>query len=76
MAEKVTLHVMDEPTLHRDFFEILDHARKEKVNIVLTTNGGELGGETGKRLLNYPLYQIDVSGQELLYPEKSRLPVF
>ncbi len=63
ICEKITFHVMGEPTLHRDFFEILDHAQNEKVKVGLTTNGAGLGGKTGKRLLDYDLHQIDVSLQ-------------
>ncbi|MEF9476074.1 MAG: SPASM domain-containing protein, partial [Candidatus Mariimomonas ferrooxydans] len=63
ICEKITFHVMGEPTLHRDFFEILDHARNEKVNVGLTTNGAGLGGKTGRHLLDYDLHQIDVSLQ-------------
>jgi len=63
IAEKVTFHVMGEPTLHRDFFKILDHARKAGVNVGLTTNGSRLSGEVGKRLLEYDLHQIDISLQ-------------
>ncbi len=63
IADKVTFHVMGEPTLHRDFFEILEHSIKEKVKVGLTTNGSRLGGETGKRLLAYDLHQIDISLQ-------------
>jgi len=63
IAEKVTFHVMGEPTLHPAFFEILDHACKEGVKVGLTTNGGRLGGETGQRLLDYDLHQIDISLQ-------------
>jgi sulfatase maturation enzyme AslB (radical SAM superfamily) len=63
LAEKVTFHVMGEPTLHRDFFDILDHAASENVPVGLTTNGGGLGGPVGEKLLDYPLHQIDVSLQ-------------
>ena len=63
VCEKVTFHVMGEPTLHPDFFQILDHAGDEKVNVGLTTNGAGLGGKTGERLLDYDLHQIDISLQ-------------
>ena len=63
IAEKVTFHVMGEPTLHKDFFEILDHACQEGVKVGLTTNGSRLGGETGQRLLDYDLHQLDISLQ-------------
>ncbi|MBF0506699.1 MAG: radical SAM protein [Nitrospirae bacterium] len=63
ICEKITFHVMGEPTLHRDFFAILDHAACEKMDVGLTTNGAGLGGETGRRLLDYGLHQLDISLQ-------------
>jgi len=63
VCDKITFHVMGEPTLHRNFFEILDHARKESVNVGLTTNGASLGRDIGKQLIDYDLYQFDVSIQ-------------
>ncbi len=63
LCEKVTFHVMGEPTLHRDFFDILSYAQDVGVKVGLTTNGGGLGGDTGRRLLEYDLHQIDVSLQ-------------
>ncbi|HWR57318.1 MAG TPA: radical SAM protein [Thermodesulfovibrionales bacterium] len=63
IAEKITFHVMGEPTLHPDFFDILSYARDKGIKVGLTTNGGGLGGNTGKRLLDYNLYQVDVSLQ-------------
>ncbi len=63
VCEKVTFHVMGEPTLHRDFFEILSHAEAEGVKVGLTTNGAGLGGRIGQGLLGHPLHQLDVSLQ-------------
>ncbi len=63
ICEKITFHVMGEPTLHKDFFAILDHAEAEGMKAGLTTNGGGLGGETGRRLLDYDLHQLDISLQ-------------
>lgn len=63
LAEKITFHVMGEPTLHPKFFEILAHARDKGAAVGLTTNGGGLGGPAGKRLLDFELKQIDVSLQ-------------
>ncbi len=71
VAEKITFHVMGEPTLHPDFFSILDHAKEVGANVGLTTNGGGLGKKVGKKLAQYDLYQIDVSIQtpdEKSYP--------
>ena len=72
MAEKVTFHVMGEPTLHPDFFDILDHAAAEGVPVGLTTNGGGLGGPVGQRLLHYRLRQLDVSLQT---PDEKSFPL-
>ena len=63
VCEKITFHVMGEPTLHRDFFEILQHARNENVKIGLTTNGASLGREIGRRLIDFDLHQLDISLQ-------------
>ena len=63
LCDKITFHVMGEPTLHPGFFEILDHAKKEHVHVGLTTNGASLGSHIGKRLINYDLHQLDISIQ-------------
>lgn len=63
ICEKVTFHVMGEPTLHPQFFEILDHAQEKGLGVGLTTNGALLGGSVGERLLGYDLQQIDISLQ-------------
>ncbi len=63
VCDKVTFHVMGEPTLHPHFFEILDHAQNLGVNVGLTTNGGGLGGAVGQGLLDYNLHQLDISIQ-------------
>ena len=57
ICDKITFHVMGEPTLHPDFFEILDHAQKKNVRVGLTTNGAGLSGKTGQGLLDYDLHQ-------------------
>jgi len=63
ICEKITFHVMGEPTLHPRFFDILSHALNRGMKIGLTTNSAGLGGEVGKRLLEYNLHQIDISLQ-------------
>lgn len=72
LCEKITFHVMGEPTLHPDFFEILDHSFKEKIKVGLTTNGTTLGGSIGARLLDYDLHQMDVSLQT---PDEASFPL-
>ena len=63
ICEKITLHIMGEPAIHRDFFDILQHAENVGVKIGLTTNGKGLGGGIGRRLLEHRLHQIDISLQ-------------
>ena len=63
ICEKITLHVMGEPTLHPNFFDILRHAESVGVNVGLTTNGKGLGGKVGRRLIDHDLHQIDISLQ-------------
>jgi MoaA/NifB/PqqE/SkfB family radical SAM enzyme len=63
LCEKITFHVMGEPTLHPHFFEILEHAEVEGQKVGLTTNGAVLGGKIGRKLLEYKLHQVDVSLQ-------------
>lgn len=63
VCEKVTFHVMGEPTLHKGLFEILSHAEKAGMKVGLTTNGAGLGGKAGDRLLDYNLHQFDISLQ-------------
>lgn len=63
VAEKITFHVMGEPTLHPDFFDILSYAREKGMKVGLTTNGGSLSGKVGKHLLDYDLHQVDISLQ-------------
>lgn len=63
LAEKVTFHVMGEPTLHPRFLEILDHAEEIGLPVGLTTNGAGLGRAVGRELLDRKLHQIDVSFQ-------------
>lgn len=71
VCDKITFHVMGEPTLHPNFFEILDYAKDKGVKVGLTTNGGGLGKKVGEKLAKYNLYQLDISIQtpdEKSYP--------
>ncbi len=63
LAEKVTFHVMGEPLLHPQFFDILDHARERGISVGLTTNGALLRPDTIQQLANRDLFQIDISLQ-------------
>lgn len=63
ICEKVTFHVMGEPTLHKGLFDILDYAERAGMKVGLTTNGAGLGKKAGERLLVCNLHQIDISLQ-------------
>lgn len=63
VCEKVTFHVMGEPTLHKGLFDILAHAERAGMRVGLTTNGAGLGKKAGERLLDYNLHQMDISLQ-------------
>ena len=63
ICKRITPHILGEPTLHPDFFEILEFALEIGSKISLTTNGIGLNDEVGKRLLDYNLDQIDISLQ-------------
>ncbi len=63
LADKVTFHVMGEPLLHPQFFEIVDHAKEIGVKVGLTTNGALLTPKMIERLAARELHQIDISLQ-------------
>lgn len=63
LAEKVTFHVMGEPTMHPDFFPILEHCARLGLPVGLTSNAGGLGRGVGQELLRHELHQIDLSLQ-------------
>ncbi len=63
IAEKVTFHVMGEPLLHPNFFEIADYAHSLNLKVGLTTNGGLLNEKTITRLASRDFHQIDISLQ-------------
>ncbi len=62
-TNKITFHVMGEPLLHPDFFEIADHAVDLGLPIGLTTNGALLGPKFIEKLTTRPIHQIDISLQ-------------
>ena len=63
MAEKITFHVMGEPFMHQRFFDILDYAAEAGVKTGITTNGTYLDDETGEKLENVTVSQINISLQ-------------
>lgn len=63
ISEKITFHIMGEPFLHPDFFEIIQYAVAEKVKIGVTTNGSYLTEANSKRLIAAGLDQINISLQ-------------
>ena len=63
LSEKVTFHVIGEPLLHPQFFQILDHAASLKLPVGLTTNGALLVPDTIRKIAERDLHQIDISLQ-------------
>jgi mycofactocin radical SAM maturase len=50
-----------EPTLRRDFFEIVDHATANGVGVKFSTNGVAIDGPTAERLARTPYLDIQIS---------------
>ncbi len=63
MAEKITFHVMGEPFMHPQFFEILDYAADRGVTTGITTNGTYLSSDIAERLKPLRVGQINISLQ-------------
>jgi len=61
------LHIKGEPTSHPEFAEILDECEKNKLQIIITTNGSYLK-QIGELLLNHlAIRQINISLQSINY---------
>lgn len=52
-CSRIVLHVMGEPFLHENLFEVIDHAQKQKQKIVVVTNGSLLSAENARRILHH-----------------------
>jgi MoaA/NifB/PqqE/SkfB family radical SAM enzyme len=63
IAEKITFHVMGEPMLHPQVFQIIAYAREKGCKVGLTTNGSLFTEENRERLLALDLDQINISLQ-------------
>ena len=63
IAEKITFHVMGEPMLHPQVFQIIAYARDMRCKVGLTTNGSLFTEENIDRLLALELDQINISLQ-------------
>ncbi|MFQ5560212.1 MAG: radical SAM/SPASM domain-containing protein [Nitrospinota bacterium] len=63
IAEKITFHIMGEPLLHPDFFEILRFCKSKNLPAGLTTNGSFLKGETISKLVDADVHQVSISLQ-------------
>jgi sulfatase maturation enzyme AslB (radical SAM superfamily) len=63
IAEKITFHVMGEPMLHPQVFQIIAHGRDKGLKVGLTTNGSLFTRENRERLLALDLDQINISLQ-------------
>ncbi|MEE8429782.1 MAG: radical SAM protein, partial [Candidatus Desulfatibia sp.] len=63
IAQKITFHIMGEPFLHRDFFEILAYCRDKGLPTGITTNGSFLSPDTAQRLAPLNVSQVNISLQ-------------
>ena len=63
IAEKVTFHIMGEPMLHPDFFEIVRYVRERGMKSGITTNGSFFNPETAGTLRNLEVDQMNISLQ-------------
>ena len=61
LCKEITLHVMGEPTLHPQFKEFVNYAKKQDVTINLTTNGTKLSNtllNTAIKKINFSIHSI------------------
>lgn len=63
LARQVELHLMGEPTLHPDFYEILAYGAAKNIEIELVTNGSTLSAKTIPRIMETLFGTIVVSLQ-------------
>ena len=63
MARELTFHVLGEPSLYPEFFDILTFASRLDIETVLTTNGMLLNDTFGQRLRNSRLDRLVLSIQ-------------
>ncbi len=75
LAEKITFHVMGEPFMHKEFFDILHHAKKRGLPVGITNNGTYLNEEIAEKVVEAGVEQVNISLQtpnEKAY--KTRVP--
>lgn len=63
IAEKITFHVMGEPMLHPQIFQIIAYAKDRGLKVGLTTNGSLFTRANRERLLALDIDQINISLQ-------------
>lgn len=63
ITEKITFHIMGEPFLHPEFFDIVEYASKKDIKVGITTNGSYLTEENSKRLIAMGVDQLNISLQ-------------
>jgi radical SAM protein with 4Fe4S-binding SPASM domain len=65
ITQRVLFHLMGEPLLHPQFFQILDHAKKNGFYTILYTNGTLLNDETRSKLSQTSPDEIRLSIQTM-----------
>jgi len=63
ICEKITLHLMGEPLLHPEVFNIIAYAKQKGCKVGLTTNGSLFNRENIVKLSQLSLDQINISVQ-------------
>lgn len=63
IAKVVSFHLMGEPLLHPNFFEIVDYAKRYGLKISLFTNGSLLTKEISKKIIKSNIDEIHISLQ-------------
>jgi hypothetical protein len=63
IAEKVVFHIMGEPFLHPELFDILEYGRSLGLPTTLSSNGSILNGKIADRLIDAGLKKINISLQ-------------
>ncbi|MCL2521681.1 MAG: SPASM domain-containing protein [Erysipelotrichales bacterium] len=67
LTDYLYLHIKGEPTAHPEFAKILDECAKNKLQIIITTNGSYLNVKKELLLSHQAIRQINISLQSINY---------
>ncbi len=63
ITEKITFHIMGEPFMHPNIFDVMEYGIRKGIMIGLTTNGSYLTPENSDRLVRLGIDQTNISLQ-------------